>query len=128
MTVLALALGCIIFIEAFLFLELGKEARGILVNARDALRVLTDAARSDAEKESCARRVSRLILKMTVALVLKLAAIAAALFMLFAGAALVSPQSKAGIAGALTSLPVIVLLTMASVCYLSTRNAIKRQI
>jgi hypothetical protein len=128
MTVAALALGCIIFIEAFLFLELGKQARGILVNAREALRVLADPERSDEEKESCARRASRVILKITVAVVLKLAAIAVVLFALFAGAALISPQSKAGIAAALASPAVIVLLTLAGVCYVSTRNAIKRQI
>ncbi|HEX5048167.1 MAG TPA: hypothetical protein VFX89_13695 [Gammaproteobacteria bacterium] len=126
MVAAALLLSCIVFIEAFLFLELGKQAGGILSRARDAMRVLADANRSDEEKESWARRNSGLILAMTASMAVKLAAMAAAVFAVLAGAVLISPQSEAGLSAALTSPTVIALMTLIAACYLWTRNAILR--
>jgi hypothetical protein len=125
---LVLTLSCVVFIESFLFLELGKQARGILASARDALRTMTDAQRSDEEKELCTRRAALAILTMTGAAVLKLAAIAAVLAALFWGFVLISPESEADLTAALVSPAVIASLTLAGVCYVWARNAILRQI
>ena len=128
MTLAALILGSVIFIEGFLFLELGKQPRAILAVARDALRVLGDAHRGDDEKERCARRASRLLLAATGAMVLKLAAIAAALLLFFAGTARLFPESGAGLVAALTSPFALVLVTVAAAGYVWVRNALLRQV
>jgi hypothetical protein len=128
MILAALTLSCIIFIEAFLFLELGNQARGILAGARDALRILNDAERSDDEKEAYARRAARSMLTMTAWVALKLAAIASVLCVFLLGAVAISPQSEADLIAAMASPAVIVYLTLTAVCYVWTRNAILRQI
>src|SRR5262245_8322517 len=128
MVIAALVISCIIFIESFLFLELGKQARGIVASARDALRALADAGRSDEEKESSARRTSRLLFTMTAAIVVKLAAIAGVLYVVLAGAVLISPQSEQSLSAALTSPTTIALLTLGAAFYAWMRNAIVRQL
>jgi hypothetical protein len=128
MTFAALLVCSSFFIEAFLFLELGKQARGILAEARDALRTLGDSQRSDEEKELCARRASRLILTMTVVLAAKLMAIAGVLGIVLVGAVLISPDSKDSLVAALASPAVLAALTLVAVGYVWARNAIFRQI
>jgi hypothetical protein len=118
----------VIFVEAFLFLELGKQARGILATTRVTLAILTDAQRSDEEKESTARRAAGALLAMTATVVLKLAAIAAVLAGFFAGAVRLFPEREAGFTAALTSPAAIVLLTVVAAGYVWTRNAILRQV
>ncbi|HET8697466.1 MAG TPA: hypothetical protein VFO94_08275 [Gammaproteobacteria bacterium] len=128
MILAALALSCVIFVEAFLFLELGKQARGILATTKVTVAILTDAQRSDEEKESTARRAAGALLAMTAAVLLKLAAIAAILALFFAGAVRLFPESEAALTAALTSPAAIVLLTVVAGVYVWTRNALLRQI
>ena len=126
MIIATLIVGTIICIEAFFFLRLDKQVRGVLAIANDALSVLGDGRLPDEQKESCARRAARLILKMTTAAVLKLAAIAGALYALFLGAAWAQPSSAAGILAALTSPAVLVAVTLVAFGYVWMRNALLR--
>jgi len=126
MIIAALIVGTIICIEAFFFLRLDLQARGVLAIASDALGVLADGRLSDEQKESCARRAARLILKMTTVAVLKLAVIAGALYALFLGAAWVDPPSAARIVAALTSPVILGAVTLVAFGYVWMRNAILR--
>ena len=124
MIIATLIVGTIICIEAFCFLRLDQQARGILAIASDAFCVLGDVRLPAEQKESCARRAARLILKMTTVAVLKLAAIAGALYALFLGAAWAHPPSAAGILAALTSPTVLVTVTLVAFGYVWMRNAL----
>lgn len=126
MVIATLIVGTIICIEAFFFLRLDAEARGVFALASDALGVLADKQLSDEQKESCARRAARLILKMTTVVALKLAAIAAALYALFLGASWAHPPSAARIVSALTSPVVLVAMTLVAFGYVWIRHAIFR--
>jgi hypothetical protein len=126
MLIAALIVGTIICIEAFLFLRLDFEARGVIAVARGALAVLADRRLSDEQKESCARRAVPLILKMTTVAVLKLAAIAGALYVLYLGAAWAHPPSASRIVAALTSPLTLMAMTLAASAYVWMRNAILR--
>ena len=124
MVVAALIVVTIICIEAFFFLRLDAQARGLFAIASDALGVLADRRLSDEQKESCARRAARLILKMTTVVALKLAAIGAALYVLFRAAAWAHPASADRITTALTSPAVLVSLTLVAFGYMWMRHAI----
>jgi hypothetical protein len=126
MIVAALIVSTIICIEAFFFLRLDKQTRGVLAIASDALGVLADGRLADEQKESCARRAARLILKMTTVAVLKLAAIGGVLYALFLGAVWAHPPSAAGVLAALTSPIVVLSVTLVAVGYVWLRNAILR--
>ena|SRR5688572_3413252 len=126
MSVAALILSSIIFVEAFLFLGLGKQARGVFIIARDAMSVLGDARLGDDEKESCARRASGLILKMTAVVVLKLAAIGGVLVALFLGAAKLFPDSADDLFAAFASPIVLAVVTVVAVGWVWMRNALRR--
>ena len=126
MLVATLIVGTIICIEAFFFLRLDIQARGVFAIASDAFAVLADRRLSDEQKESCARRAARLILKMTIIAVLKLAAIAGALYALFLVAAWAHPPSAARIVGALISPVLLVAVTLVAFAYVWIRNAILR--
>jgi hypothetical protein len=125
MGVAALVLSSIIFVEAFFFLRLDRQARGVFVIARDAMSVLADGRLGDEEKESCARRASHLILKMTAVVVVKLAAIGGALYALFLGTATLFPGSADDLLAALTSPIVLVALTLVAIGWVWIRNAIR---
>lgn len=126
MIIATLIVGTIICIEAFFFLRLDRQTRGVLAIASDALAVLADGRLADEQKESCARRAARLILRMTTVAVLKLAAIAGALYALFLGTAWAHPSSAAGILAALGSPVVLVTVTLVAFGYVWMRNAIFR--
>ena len=126
MVIAALIVGTIICIEAFFFLRLDTQARAVFAIASDAFAVLADGRLSDEQKESCARRAARLILKMTTVVALKLAAIAGALYALFLGAAWAHPPSAPRIMAALTSPVVLVSMTLAAFGYVWMRHAILR--
>jgi hypothetical protein len=126
MVIATLIVGTIICIEAFFFLRLDRLARGVLALASDALGVLADRRLPDEQKESCARRAARLILKMTTVAVMKLAAIAGALYALFLVAAWAHPPSAAGIVDALTSPTVLLCVTLVAFGYVWMRNAVLR--
>lgn len=126
MIIATLIVGTIICIEAFFFLRLDQQARGVLAIASDALGVLADGRLPDEQKESCARRSARLILKMTTVAVAKLAAIACALYGLFLAATWAYPASAAGILNALTSPTVLVTVTLVAFGYVWMRNALFR--
>ena len=125
MSVAALILSSIIFVEAFLFLKLERQARGVFVIARDAMSVLADSRLGDEEKESCARRAARLILTMTAIVVLKLAAIGGVLYALFVGTAWLSPASVERIFAALASPIVLVAVTLVTLGWVWVRNALR---
>jgi len=126
MIIATLIVGTIICIEAFFFLRLDRQARSVLAIANDALCVLGDGRLPDDRKESCARRAAGLILKMTTVAVLKLAAIAGALYALFLGTAWAYPPSAAGILAALSSPTVLVAVTLVAFGYVWMRNALFR--
>jgi len=126
MVIATLIVGTIICTEAFYFLRLDAEARGVFALASDALGVLADRRLSDEQKESCARRAARLIFKMTAVVALKLAGIAGALYALFLGASWAHPPSAARIAAALTSPVVLVSMTLVAFGYVLMRHAILR--
>ena len=126
MSVAALIFSGIIFVEAFLFLKLDRQARGVFVIARDALSVLADGSLADEQKESCARRAARLILTLTAVVVLKLAAIGGVLYALLVGTAWVFPTSAERIFAALVSPIVLVVVTLATLGWLWVRNALRR--
>jgi hypothetical protein len=125
MGVAALILSSIIFVEAFFFLRLDRQAKGVFVIARDAMSVLADGRLGDDEKESCARRASRLILKMTAVVVFKLAAIVAVLSGLFLGAAWLFPASAERLFAALTSPLVLGVVALVTVGWAWMRHAIR---
>ena len=126
MIIATLIVGTIICIEAFFFLRLDQQARGVLAIASDALGVLADGRLPDEQKESCARRAARLILKMTTVVVMKLAAIAGALYALFLGAAWAHPPSAAAFLDALTSPVVLATVTLVAFGYAWMRHALLR--
>jgi hypothetical protein len=126
MSVAALILGSIIFVEAFLFLRLDRQARGVFVVARDAIGVLADGRLRDEEKESCARRAARLMMTMTAVVVLKLAAIGGVLYALFVGTAWLFPASAERIFAALASPIVLLAVTLVTLGWLWVRNALRR--
>jgi len=126
MIIATLIVGTIICIEAFFFLRLDQQARGVLAIASDALGVLADGRLPDEQKESCARRAARLILKMTTVAVMKLAAIAGALYALFLLTAWAHPPSAAGLLDALTSPTVLVTVTLVAFAYAWMRHALLR--
>jgi hypothetical protein len=124
MGVAALILSSLIFVEAFFFLRLDKQARAVLGIARDSMSVLADGRISDADKEACARRASLLVLKATAVMVLKLAAIAAVLYAVFLGVTWIHPSSAASLLAALASPLVILSVTLVAFGYVWMRNAI----
>lgn len=126
MSVAALILSSIVFVEAFLFLKLDRQARGVFVIARDAMTVLADGRLGDEQKESCARRAARLILTMSAIVALKLAAIGGVLYALFAGTAWLFPASAERIFAALASPVVLVVVTLVTLGWLCVRNALRR--
>ena len=126
MLVATLIVGTIICIEAFFFLRLDIQARGVFAIASDAFAVLADRRLSDEQKESCARRAATLILKMAIIAVSKLAAIAGALYALFLVAAWAHPPSAARVVGALTSPVLLVTVTLVAFAYVWIRNALLR--
>src|SRR5688500_8791392 len=103
MILAALLLTCVVLIESFLFLQLGKQARGILAATSAALSVLRDAKVSDDDKERCTRSAARVVLTMTAVFTLKLAAIAGVLFIVFFGVASFSADGAAALLAALMS-------------------------
>ena len=125
MGVATLILSSLIFVEAFFFLGLDRQARGVFAIARDAVSVLTDGRLRDEEKESAARRASRLILTMTAIVVLKLAAIAAVLTALILGAAWLFPGSAERFFAALASPVVLVVVTLVTLAWAWIRHALR---
>lgn len=119
-----LLLASILFIESFLLLGLGRETRGLVHEARTALRALGDGWLSDHEKETLARAAARRIFGATARCVLKLSLIVAALAALLAMAALASPAVGEGVTAALSSPGMIVALTLAAGGYGWLRSAI----
>ena len=126
MGVAALILSSIIFVEAFLFLKLDRQARGVFVIARDAMSVLADGRLRDEEKESCARRAARLVLTMTAIVVLKLAALGGVLYALFVGTEWLFPASAERIFAALASPIVLVAVTLVTLGWVWVRHALRR--
>jgi hypothetical protein len=125
MGVAALILSSIIFVEAFYILRLDRQARGVFAVARDAMGVLADARLGDEQKESCALRASRAILKMTAVVVLKLAAIGGLLYALFLGVAWLFPGSAEQLLAALASPIVLAVATLVAVGWAWMRHAIR---
>ena len=101
-----------------------RQARAVVAISRDAFCVLADRRLGDDEKEACARRASRLILKATSLIVLKLAAIAVAMYAVFVGVAWIHPSSAASLFAALASPLVLVSVTAVACGYAWVRNAI----
>lgn len=124
MSVAALILSSLIFVEAFFLLRLDRQARAVVAISRDAFCVLADGRLGDDEKEACARRASRLILKTTSLIVLKLAAIAVVMYAIFVGVAWIHPSSAASLFAALTSPLVLASVTAVACGYVWVRNAI----
>jgi len=124
MSVAALILSSLVFVEAFFLLRLHRQTRAVVAISRDAFSALADARLGDDEKEACARRASRLILKETSLLVLKLAAIAVVLYAILLGVVWIHPSSAASLLAALTSPLVLVSVTAVACGYGWMRNAI----
>ena len=124
MSVAALILSSLIFVEAFFLLRLDRQTRAVVAISRDAFAVLADGRLGDDEKEACARRASRLILKETSLIVLKLAALAVFLYAIFLGVAWIRPSSAASLLAAFASPLVLVSVTAVACGYGWMRNAI----
>ena len=124
MSVATLILSSLIFVEAFFLLRLDRQARAVVAISRDAFYVLADGRVSDDEKEASARRASRLVLKATSLIVLKLAAIAVVMYAFFAGVAWIHPSSAASLFAALASPLVLASVTAVACGYGWVRNAI----
>ena len=124
MSVAALILSSLIFVEAFFLLRLDRQARAVVAISRDAFYVLADGRLGDDDKEACARRASFLILKTTSLMVVKLVAIAALMYAIFVGVAWVHPSSAARLFAALASPSVLVSVTAVACGYGWVRNAI----
>jgi hypothetical protein len=120
----ALLLSCVVLIEAFLFLQLDRQVRGIFATTRDALCVLGDGKVSDDDKERCTRLAARVIVKMTALFTLKLAALVGVLCAFFFGVAAISSDGAAALLAALVSPTVIVALALAAMGYVWIRNAV----
>ena len=126
MSVAALILSSLVFVEAFFLLRLDRQARAVVAISRDAFCVLADGRLGDDQKEACARRASRLILKVTSLIVLKLGGIAVAMYAIFVGVAWIHPASAASLFAALASPLVLVSVTAVACGYVWVRNAILR--
>jgi hypothetical protein len=124
MSIAALIVSSLVFVEAFFLLRLDRQARAVVAISRDAFGVLADGRLGDDEKEACARRASRLILKATALIVVKLAAIAIGLSAIFLGVAWIHPASAESLVAALASPLVLAAVTAVAFGYVWMRNAI----
>ena len=119
---------CVVFLELFLLLKLGPEAMSILNRSREGARVFTDASLDDDQKEAFMRRASVEMLKATGRLVLKIAAIGAALYLAYLLIVALVPTSREAIVAGFTSISVIAILTVATVVYAWARNVISKKL
>lgn len=126
MSLALLLLFSIVFIESFLFLDLGSRARSIAGSARDALGKLRNTMLSDAEKEAIARKSARRIFAGTCSFLLRLSlilvALAAALFVADA----LDPAIGEELRSALASPPILAVLTVFAIAYGYVRAALLR--
>jgi cobalamin synthase len=128
MTYAILFLLCVVFLELFLFLELRKDAVAILARSREAVRVLCSAETDDDRKEAFMRRASAQTLKATAVFTLKFVLIFLLLYLIYRGAIAAIPGLEGPLVDSFVSPPVIVILTIATLCYAWARNALVKQL
>ena len=123
-----LLLFCVVFLELFLLLDPRKEVVAIVARSREALRVVAASDMSDDEKEAFMRRGSLAMFKATAMLMLKLLGIFAVLYAIFLGTVAVMPDLERPLLDSLVSLPIVAMMTIATVLYAWTRNAVLKQL
>jgi hypothetical protein len=126
MTYVVLLVFSIIFIESFLFLDLGVQARRIVSVARESFRVIGSQAHTDLQKEQHLRRASRAVSGATAVLALKFAAITAGLGLAFAAITLMHPDTGQRLLAMVSSPMDVAVVTVAACAYGWLRHAIHR--
>jgi len=119
---------CIVFLELFLVVGLGREATNIITRSRAAARVFIDASLDDDHKETFMQRESIEMLKATGRLVLKIAAIGAILYAVYFLIVTIVPESRDEIVAGFTSITTISILTVATLAYAWARHVIGKKL
>jgi hypothetical protein len=128
MTYAVLLVLCIVFLELFLFFRLRDDVMTIFRRSREALRVFMAKDLDDSEKETFMRRESVLMLKAAGSFTAKFAIIFGVLYLVYLLAVSAFPDLRDEILDSLVSPAVIVILTVATLCYAWARNAIRKQL
>jgi hypothetical protein len=128
MTYAMLLVLCIVFLELFLFFRLRDDVMTIFRRSREALRVFMAKDLDDSEKETFMRRESVLMLKAAGSFTAKFAIIFGVLYLVYLLAVSAFPDLRDEILDSLVSPAVIVILTVATLCYAWARNAIRKQL
>jgi hypothetical protein len=128
MTYAVLLVLCIVFLELFLLLRLRDDVMTIFRRSREALRVFMAKDLDDSEKETFMRRESVLMLKAAGSFTAKFAIIFGVLYLVYLLAVSAFPDLRDEILDSLVSPAVIVILTVATLCYAWARNAIRKQL
>jgi hypothetical protein len=108
--------------ELFVLLRMVDNARTILANSQEAMRVLASRDLTDDEKESSMRRGSLEILKATLRLAAKLLLMGAILFALFQLFVMIFPDLRQPLLDSLVSPSGIAILTVAMMGYAWARR------
>lgn len=121
-------LACVTFIELFLFLDLRSQARAIVAGSHEAFGVLTASGLGDDEKETYVRSASLQLFRSTAAFTMKLLLIGAVLYGGYRSTIALFPGREASLARDLVSPGVVLTTTIAALCYIWMRNAVRRQL
>jgi hypothetical protein len=118
----------IIFIELFLILNLGQDARALVNGTRESLQMLGRDDIGDEAKEDFVRGASIRMLTRTTTLTLKLLLIAAVIYALYRAAVFARPALEPELTQSLVSPTALAVVTAAAACYVLLRNAVRKRI
>ncbi|MCC7258470.1 MAG: hypothetical protein IT486_08855 [Gammaproteobacteria bacterium] len=128
MTWIYLATSCLLFIELWFLLGLGRDTEGILARSHEAMKMFAAADVDDAAKETYMRRAAAGMLGATLTLAAKFLVIGLVLYALYALVIAAFPDLRAPILGSFTSPFVVIVLTVAAFAYVRVRHAILRRL
>jgi hypothetical protein len=121
-----LVLASIVFIESFLFLDLGRKAGNIARTAQGAMHGLRDRGLDDDEKEAIARAAARRIFAATAVFLLQFGLVAGIIGAGVLGLAALSPAVGRELLAELSSPLALTALTAIAVGYGCMRGWILR--
>ena len=115
---------CIVFVELFIRLGIGKDAMAIVARSREAMGVLLSPELGDDEKEAFMRRGSVDIFKATFLFAMKFVLIGVVLYLLYLLVVSVLPGLKHELLAKLIAPVPIVILTIGTMAYARVRSSI----
>ena len=119
-----LVISCIVFIELFIFLDLEKEAIGIITRSREAMSVVMSSELDDDAKEAFMRHASIDMFKATFMFVIKFLLIAVVLYAMYWLLVSIAPDLRDPILESFVSPIVIIGVTFAGISYAWVRNVV----